>query len=79
MKMSTIYRIGLSISKLIVEKVDNDRGDIPRSRFIERILKKYYQIQQESTENKNRNKKNISSSNLKTAVKQIDSDELTNT
>ena len=39
MKMNTIYRIGLSISKLIVEKVDNDRGDIPRSRFIEKILK----------------------------------------
>lgn len=78
MKMNTIYRIGLSISKLIVEKVDSDRGDIPRSRFIERILKKYYKIQ-EPTENKNRNKKNISSSNIKTAVKQIDSDELTNT
>lgn len=78
MKMNTIYRIGLSISKLIVEKVDSDRGDIPRSRFIERILKKYYQIQ-EPIENKNRNKKNISSSNIKTAVKQIDSDELTNT
>ena len=57
MNMSTIDRIGLSISKIIVEKVDNDRGDIPRSRFIERILKKYYQIQQEPTD-KNRNKKN---------------------
>ena len=62
MKMNTIYRIGLSISKLIVEKIDNDRGDIPRSRFIEKILKKYYQIQ-EPAKNKNRNKKNISSSN----------------
>ena len=78
MKMNTIDRIGLSISKLIVEKIDNDRGDIPRSRFIEKILKKYYQIQ-EPAKNKNRNKKNISSSNLKTAAKQIDSDELTNT
>ena len=78
MKMNTIDRIGLSISKLIVEKVDDDRGDIPRSRFIERILKKYYQIQ-EPAKNKNRNEQNISSSNLKTAAKQIDSDELTNT
>jgi metal-responsive CopG/Arc/MetJ family transcriptional regulator len=78
MKMNTIDRIGLSISKIIIEKVDNDRGDIPRSRFIERILKKYYQIQ-EPAKNKNRNKKSISSSNLKTAAKQIDSDELTNT
>lgn len=78
MTMHKIDRIGLSISKIIVEKVDNDRGDIPRSRFIERILKKYYQIQQEPTD-KNRNKKNISSSNISTATKQIESDELTNT
>jgi hypothetical protein len=78
MKMTTIYRIGLSISKIIIEKVDNDRGDIPRSRFIEKILKSYYKIQ-EPDENKNKNKKITSSSKHKTAAKQIDLDELTNT
>ena len=78
MKMTTINRIGLSISKIIIEKVDNDRGDIPRSRFIEKILKSYYKLQ-EPDGNKKRNKKITSSSNHKTAAKQIDLDELTTT
>jgi len=39
-------RIGLSISKLIVNRIDKDGGDIPRSRFIQRILEGYYNGQE---------------------------------
>jgi hypothetical protein len=39
-------RIGLSISNSIIERVDIDRGDIPRSRFIQRILEKYYYLKE---------------------------------
>lgn len=74
--MNFTNRIGLSISKTMVEKVDNDRGDIPRSRFIGRILQNYYQIQEPIEE---RSKKNIGLSDLKIVAKQIDSHEPTNT
>ena len=71
MNMNFTDRIGLSISKTMVEKVDNDRGDIPRSRFIGRILQNYYQIQEPIEE---RSKKNSGLSHLNTAAKQTDSD-----
>ena len=38
---------GLSMPKALKERIDTDRGDIPRSRFILRILEKIYGNQQE--------------------------------
>lgn len=34
--------IGISFTKELLEKIDKERGDIPRSRFIQRILEKKY-------------------------------------
>ena len=34
--------IGISLPKEIMKKIDTDRGDVPRSRFVLRILEKQY-------------------------------------
>jgi metal-responsive CopG/Arc/MetJ family transcriptional regulator len=34
--------IGISFTKELIAKIDKERGDIPRSRFIQRILEKKY-------------------------------------
>ncbi|MGD1837820.1 MAG: hypothetical protein ACPKPY_07155 [Nitrososphaeraceae archaeon] len=54
-------RVGLSISKSIINTIDKDRGDISRSRYIQRILEKYYLIH-ETKENKKNNEFSISDS-----------------
>jgi hypothetical protein len=40
---------GLSIPRVLKERIDKDRGDIPRSRFILRILEKTYGNEQEKS------------------------------
>lgn len=42
--MNTKKRVTITISKILLEKINNDMGDVPRSRFIERILKSYYKL-----------------------------------
>lgn len=37
------FNSGVSLPIEIVVKIDKDRGDIPRSKFILRILEKYYE------------------------------------
>jgi len=34
--------IGVSISALLLERIDNDRGDVPRSKFLQRLLELAY-------------------------------------
>ena len=34
--------VGISMPRSIVKRLDNDRGDIPRSRYLIRILEKGY-------------------------------------
>lgn len=34
--------IGLSVPIAFLEKIDEVRGDVPRSRYIQRLLQKYY-------------------------------------
>ena len=36
--------IGISFPKELIEKIDKERGDVSRSRFIQRILEKKYGI-----------------------------------
>jgi hypothetical protein len=41
--MSEIISIGISFPKEIVSKIDTDRGDISRSRYLLRIVEQKYQ------------------------------------
>jgi hypothetical protein len=41
--MQTSIAMGISLPKKIVTKIDHDRGDIPHSRYVLRILEKTYQ------------------------------------
>ncbi|MGA9840922.1 MAG: hypothetical protein WBQ25_01260 [Nitrososphaeraceae archaeon] len=40
--MHNCMAIGISLPKEIMKKIDTDRGDVPRSRFVLRILEKQY-------------------------------------
>ncbi len=40
--MQRSIAIGISLPKKVMEKIDVDRGDIPRSRYVLRILEKQY-------------------------------------
>jgi hypothetical protein len=41
--MQTSIAVGISLPRKIVTKIDHDRGDIPRSRYVLRILEETYQ------------------------------------
>jgi metal-responsive CopG/Arc/MetJ family transcriptional regulator len=34
-------KLGITLPKSIIQKIDNKRGDIPRSRFIRRAIESY--------------------------------------
>ncbi len=40
--MQSSIGIGISLPKDLMQKIDIDRGDIPRSRYVLRILEKQY-------------------------------------
>lgn len=40
--MSTIKRIGISLPNELVERIDCERGDVSRSRFLCRVLEGLY-------------------------------------
>ena len=40
--MSTVRVIGVSIPKDLIQKIDADRGDINRSRYIRRLVETAY-------------------------------------
>ena len=40
--MQKIIAVGISLPKKIVERIDNDRQDVPRSRYVLRLLENSY-------------------------------------
>jgi len=65
---------GISFKKGLISKIDYDRGDIPRSKFIQRILERYYSVQEPQKE---KNKKTDSSDSTTAAKQKEESDEST--
>jgi metal-responsive CopG/Arc/MetJ family transcriptional regulator len=45
--MKNIIGIGISLPKKLMEKIDTDRGDVPRSRYVLRILERQYTLERE--------------------------------
>lgn len=37
-------RVNVSLDHDLVKKVDKDRGDIPRSKFLQRIIERHYGV-----------------------------------
>lgn len=48
---------GLSLPLWMWEKIENDRGDVTRSKFIFRIIESYYKNKDNSSSNKKDSKK----------------------
>jgi metal-responsive CopG/Arc/MetJ family transcriptional regulator len=44
--MQSSIGIGISLPKDLMQKIDIDRGDIPRSRYVLRLLEKQYGFRQ---------------------------------
>lgn len=44
--MQSSIGIGISLPKDLMQKIDIDRGDIPRSRYVLRMLEKQYEFRQ---------------------------------
>jgi hypothetical protein len=62
--MQNSISFGISFPKRIIEKIDEERQDIPRSRYILRIIERLYL----KTSEKNKNcKDSLDSSSLKQA------------
>jgi hypothetical protein len=40
--MQESIAVGISLPKHILSKIDTERGDVPRSRYLQRILEKLY-------------------------------------
>jgi len=49
--MNKYISTGLSLPRDFIKKIDEERGDIPRSRFIFRLLEKIYRIDDRGEEN----------------------------
>jgi metal-responsive CopG/Arc/MetJ family transcriptional regulator len=41
--------VGISFSKLLLEELDTVRGDIPRSKYIARLLEKNFSLMEKET------------------------------
>jgi metal-responsive CopG/Arc/MetJ family transcriptional regulator len=39
--MDMTVKLGITLPKSIIQKIDNKRGDIPRSRYIRRVIERY--------------------------------------
>ena len=39
--MDNTVKLGITLPKSIVQKIDQKRGDIPRSRYIRRVIERY--------------------------------------
>lgn len=46
--MKDIVPLGITLPREIVQKIDNDRGDIPRSRFLLRLVERAYSTTKET-------------------------------
>ena len=42
--------VGVSLPQEMVAKVDGDRGDVPRSKFLQRLVEQAYARREEKTE-----------------------------
>ena len=68
--MQESFATGVSFKKGLISKIDSERGDIPRSKFIQRILEKYYLVQEPQEGKEIENIKFDSSDSTTTAAKQ---------
>jgi hypothetical protein len=73
--MQDYIATGISFKKGLIFKIDSERGDIPRSKFIQRILERYYLVQEPEKEEKN--KKDDSPDSTTAAKQEEGSDEST--
>jgi hypothetical protein len=48
--MQSSIAVGISFPKDIISKIDAERGDIPRSRYLLRILEKAYVMENKESE-----------------------------
>lgn len=51
--MQECIATGISFQKGLIFKIDSERGDVPRSKYIQRILERYYLLQETQKEEKN--------------------------
>jgi hypothetical protein len=42
--MDMTVKLGITLPKSIIQKIDNMRGDIPRSKYIRRVIERYLAI-----------------------------------
>jgi metal-responsive CopG/Arc/MetJ family transcriptional regulator len=50
--MNMTVKIGITLPKSTIRKIDQRRGDIPRSRYIRRAVERYLGRSKDSTDNK---------------------------
>ena len=48
-KSSKINRLGISLPTQIVDRIENERGDVSRSRFVLRLLELGFMAEEEKT------------------------------
>src|SRR5215207_6924406 len=51
--MAKVNSVGISLPTEIISKIDTERGDIPRSRYILRVLRDTYSTRRKPKEGKN--------------------------
>jgi metal-responsive CopG/Arc/MetJ family transcriptional regulator len=54
--MDMTVKLGITLPKSIIQKIDNRRGDIPRSRYIRRAIERYLDSNSSSKDIDNNNK-----------------------
>jgi metal-responsive CopG/Arc/MetJ family transcriptional regulator len=50
--MDMTVKLGITLPKSIIQKIDQRRGDIPRSRYIRRAIERYLAIRTKNIDNK---------------------------
>jgi metal-responsive CopG/Arc/MetJ family transcriptional regulator len=50
--MDMTVKLGITLPKSIIQKIDHRRSDIPRSRYIRRAVERYLGRSKDSTDNK---------------------------
>lgn len=60
--MQDYISTGISFRKEIIYKIDAERGDVPRSKYLGRILERYYYLIQEPQKNKKNDTLDLSDS-----------------
>jgi metal-responsive CopG/Arc/MetJ family transcriptional regulator len=54
--MDNTVKLGITLPKSIVQKIDQKRGDIPRSRYIRRVIERYLGSSRKDIDNNDNNK-----------------------